>query len=426
MVDVPVSQIRSSSPRRPDAGLATTGAKPGGLAWCDLNGDGFPDALVNTANRDVRPTRLYFNDGRGPLHRRDRDPRRGLLEATAARSVICADLDGDGYVDFARNDRGRIEVYLNRGPQRPHSLELRARDQRPNQVIEATPCTAEGMAWIDEDRDGDLDLLVDDGENGLLIFENDGKGRFEASGTRPRRRPPRRRLRGGRGLRRGRRRGRRRAPEAHHNLWGTGTALHGEPQLRGRRATGKGGVAFCDVDADGDLDVVWADRADSEIWLNDRGRLRAHRRARGFERRRPRRRPPRGVACGDLDNDGDLDIVFSATSGPGYLFFNETPAGGGVPLALQARQLRDRRRRRRRRSLAFGDYDRDGDLDLLVNVDGGANQLWRSHANEPRAKTTWRCARRCLHERRFPRRDRGDDPRVRGRRGHARSGPSRR
>ncbi len=34
------------------------------------------------------------------------------------------------------------------------------------------------MALIDKDRDGDLDLLIDDGENGLLIFENDGRGRF--------------------------------------------------------------------------------------------------------------------------------------------------------------------------------------------------------------------------------------------------------
>ncbi len=32
--------------------------------------------------------------------------------------------------------------------------------------------------------------------------------------------------------------------------------------------------------------------------------------------------------------------------------------------------------------LAFADYDRDGDLDLVLNVDGGANQLWENNEND--------------------------------------------
>jgi hypothetical protein len=444
-IDVPVSQIPDLfTEEAAAAGLATLGAKPGGLVFCDLNDDGFPDAIVNTGDRDVR-TRLYFNDGLGRFTDVTASHAAGLLEATAARSVICADLDGDGYPDFARNDRGRIEIYLNRGPRAHTPWSFGGPHQRPNQVIEGTPwfrrsdatdpiasasgadpapavgsqstapngegnwkdrdhgpreasLDALGMAWIDHDRDGDLDLLVDNGENGLVIFENDGHGHFGRASHE--------------GLDDDRHAGgyltvadydadgdvdvlsRRRGLD--HNLWqnrdGHFTANRSFEAL----ATGHAGAAFCDVDADGDLDVVWAGRAGAEIWLNDHGRF------------IPTGEPGassgvnlsgislRGVACGDLDNDGDLDLVFSADSGPGYVFLNETPAGGasglrfkednsGIELSPGAG------------SLALGDYDRDGDLDLLVNVDGGANQLWQSHVAESGGKNYLAVrARQCL------------------------------
>lgn len=89
-----------------------------------------------------------------------------------ANSVFAADLDGDGDLDMissSRND-SKIAWYENVNE-----------NYGPQQIISETRTGTVQVIAIDVDGDGDQDLINSATENGIVWYENDGQGNFTSS-----------------------------------------------------------------------------------------------------------------------------------------------------------------------------------------------------------------------------------------------------
>ncbi len=175
------------------------------------------------------------------------------------------------------------------------------------------------VAWGDYDRDGDMDILIT-GSTGASrtaqVYRNAGPGIFTDAGA---------------------------------SLTGTT----------------EGSASWADYDNDGDLDLlltgfsgplVASSPPTTKLYRNDVGT---------FVEVGPTGLPAvaySSAAWGDYDNDGDLDILLTGWSAPGSyvagIYRNDgggrfTDIGAGLTPAYEG-------------SAAWGDYDNDGDLDILL------------------------------------------------------------
>jgi hypothetical protein len=244
------------------------------------------------------PARLFRNDGR--LHFTDVTGSSGIASAYGAGlGVAVGDLDGDGWLDlYVANDAMANQLWINR---RDGTFENRGLLSGTALNATGRPEGSMGIALGDADGDGDEDLFVTNiiGESHVLYL-NDGAGNFDDARTRS-------------GL-------------------GAATA----------DMTGFG-TGWVDYDNDGHLDLFVTNGAVSII-EGQRGqpvpyRQRSqlfHNEGGGRFRDVSREAGPffdrllvgRGVAFGDLDNDGDLDIVVTTNNGPAMVLLNQTCAPG--------------------------------------------------------------------------------------------------
>ncbi len=274
------------------------------------------------------------------------------------------DLDGDGDLDaiVANYSNGADLVWLNDGKGNFISGMALGKGMETSQALG------------DLDGDGDLDAIVTDRNSTDQVWLNDGSGKFMAWGeglsTRMTRNVTLGDLNGDGIL------------DAVTSQGGTGTRVpntiwfgDGDGRFRqsdqamGLHATWETGLG--DLDGDGDLDIVFAN-GDSKgvhplepntVWLNDgQGQFEDTGQSLG-------KAFSRDVILDDLDGDGDLDAVFanfgSDSSG---IWFND---GAG-----RFESTKQKIGVGKERSVILVDFDSDGDLDLVLAGDEVSGTRW--------------------------------------------------
>jgi hypothetical protein len=360
-------------------GLDTLASKEGGLCWGFLDDDDRLDVvvLIHGGARIYRNAGDTFTDVTA-----ETSPFLSTATLSGGRACVLADMDNDGDADLVRtaiasNDTALgitgFEVYANGGAPDFRLGTATGPDFaiRPEDMP-GYPVNIEGIATIDLDRDGFLDLAVQS-EAGLLFFHNAAGGGiaftritaawatalegtttdvgdyvaatdYDANGTVDLA-------------------ARLSALGDLYRNSGTEMVAVAAPDFVASNAN-KGGTVFCDFDGDGDFDLfssdgTFTDAGVNRVWVNDGGAFTAtNEPAVGAA--------PNdidGVACGDVDNDGDVDLFLSNT-GADLLYVNQLAESGSLAFVEEARGITGAANGE---GADFADYDNDGDLDLLVN-----------------------------------------------------------
>jgi len=274
--------------------------------FLDINNDGWEDVFISNGLQGGQNDLLYINDGTGRFTANtDMDITNDGLSSVGASF---ADIDNDGDIDgVVTNWYGqRNGLYINNGSGR---LELSG-----EQVI-SKPSHAESAAWGDFDNDGLLDLYVANSASTRTnpLFKNKGNGIFE-------------------------------------EVIGSDVS---------KDADASRSVNWVDVNNDGlqDLYVGNENNTGNKLHLNLGNGKFGKEGIGGVE-------TTFGSSFGDIDNDGDFDLFLANTNIPSGASnqllrnddgdFNQIIGGtvdkdGGCSIGS-----------------AFGDYDNDGDLDLIV------------------------------------------------------------
>lgn len=270
--------------------------------FADFDNDGDQDLAVGSLNRGAL---LLNTNGRYEVVE-------SALESFSTqetRGISSVDIDNDGWLD----------VFLVRRFGRPNLLYRGSPDGFVYQPgAHEAPSNSNAACWADFDQDGDVDLYVANGTGEADVLYRNDSGALQPAQTFPAS-----------------------SPSASSTVcsWG-------------------------DANGDGDLDLFVGSSSGnrSRLLLNRGGQLEDA----------PERSFPAvnldlfGAVWGDVDNDGDLDLVVAGRNSAAWLFRNDggqtaafeiEPSLTGPTFGVAA---------------ALADYDRDGDLDLAI-ANGNTN-----------------------------------------------------
>ncbi|MEM7205586.1 MAG: VCBS repeat-containing protein [Planctomycetota bacterium] len=340
------------------------------LALGDVDGDGDLDVVVGNDISYYR-NRLHLNDGYGTFV--DVSSTQLPLDSDDTNAVVLADFDGDSDLDLVVGNRGRSgaqdRLYLNDGS---GSFTDATTGRMP---IIANPTVA--VAVVDVDGDGDLDLVLGGGDH---LYLNDGSGTFQdvtathfpvvprgaialAVGDVDRDGDPDLVLGGG----------------GQNRLYlNDGSGRFADATAAALPVDGDGtlSLALGDVDGDGDLDLALGNHStlskQNRLYLNDGTGVYTDVTSSHMPTDRDE---TRALVLTDVDGDGDPDLVLGNvgtpyTRRPNGLYLND-----GTGRFTDATSARMTNRADPTYAVAAGDVDADGDVDLLVGVGGNRNRL---------------------------------------------------
>ncbi len=281
-------------------------------AIADLDLDGDMDVLI--AN-EHRPNILLMNDGKGMFSNESASRIPQVNHDSEDIGIADFDLDGDPDIIVVSEDDQTNELYLNNGD----GTFTDAGDRIP------VTGTSNSVVVFDVNNDGAMDIVIgNNGQNYLLI--NDGKGYF--------------------------------ADESISRL-GAFTDVTQD-------------ITLGDIDNDGDQDLLIGNEDANRILIND---------GNGFfedqssERLAYREEPEetREVVIADIDNDGDLDLLF----GNVQAFVENAPRQNRLLLndgkGFFSDITNDNLPKDNNRcfGVAFLDIDNDGDVDIMTGNTNG-------------------------------------------------------
>jgi len=343
-----------------------------GVAVGDFNNDGFPDLLITCVGQN----RLFRNTGKGTFVDATRSS--GLAGRTAfSTSALWFDYDRDGFLDLfvcnyvkwsAEHDvfcsmDGKQKSYCTPEAYRGDTCWLF--HNRGNGTFEDVTATSGvfdtsskslGVAMLDDDQDGWPDLFVANDTQPNKLYRNQRNGTFtevaigaglafSADGK----------ARAGMGVDAGVLDASNQPTLAITNFDNEmiglyrplGRGLYEDVAMRAgigaaSRTTLGFGCAFADFDLDGALDLVVANGHIDEtvrpirghvgsaqaphLFLNQgNGVFRDVAAAVGADFSKPK--VGRGLAVGDFDRDGDVDLLITTNNGPAYLYRNDQSSG---------------------------------------------------------------------------------------------------
>ena len=287
--------------------------------WGDLDRDGNADLYLGGAGQE----RVLLQRTGGTFH--DATAELGLEPGVTVATAAMADFDADGYLDiFAAVVDGPDRLYRN-------AEAMRFEDVAAHAGVQGASYTRPMQAtWHDYDGDGSLDLFcVHDGRERSRLYRNAGTFPFQDHAVR------------------------------------AGIHAYPAPQVCCNM-----GVAWGDVDGDGRQDAYVTRIAHGGLFIGrgdgtfaDESEQRgAHRNGMSW-----------GVVMSDFDNDADLDLFVVSTSAfdgtPTLLYrndgghFTETGRQAGVSFQSESQ------------GLAAGDFNGDGLLDLVIPSHSGRHRI---------------------------------------------------
>src|SRR5713101_437501 len=258
-----------------------------GVAAGDYDNDGFPDLYVTQYGRSI----LYHNNGDGTFS--DVSKESGIAASLGkAWGAVATDVNNDGRMDlFVANDTVGNFLFINRGDGRFEEAGLRA-----DVAYSADGRARSGMGVdsADFDQDGWMDLFVSNIDEEIFsLYQNNHDGTFDDQAMR----------------------------------LGVGMAT---------RWMSGWGMKFIDYDNDGDLDLFLANGFPDDLVEDFSSRVKYHEPLLLFQNTGGKYKnvsdhsgpvfqksfSARGLAVGDFNNDGGIDVLVAVNDGAPVLLRN--------------------------------------------------------------------------------------------------------